>query len=397
MPDSVEMRFLSVCSGIEAASVAWKPLGWEAAAFAEIEAFPSAVLAHHYPGIPNMGDMTRFKEWDLEPGSVDLLVGGTPCQSFSIAGLRGGLDDDRGNLALVFARMVDHFRPRWVVWENVPGVLSSHGGRDFGAILGAFHELGYSCAWRILDAQYFGVPQRRRRVFLVASARDWRGPAAVLFERQSVRGNTQASREKGKGYPGTAADGPENECAGCGVMWEPDGALEACPVCGSMLRVYIPNLSPCLETTMNDYSRADGFTAIIPPVTVHGTQDPIALVDRAFPLGRNSGQENAVLFAENSRGEVRLEDGDGSVSGALSSGGGKPGQGFPAIAGSLGVRRLTPTECERLQGFPDGYTQVPYRGKEAADSPRYKALGNSMAVPVMRWIGERLAKVERLS
>jgi len=173
------MIYGSVCSGIEAATVAWEPLGWRAAFFSEIEAFPRAVLHHRFPHVPLHGDFTTIKAGEYEP--IDLLVGGTPCQSFSIAGLRGGLGDDRGNLSLQFLRLADRTRARWVLWENVPGVLSSFEGRDFGAIVTGLVELGYSCAWRVLDAQYFGVAQRRRRVFLVGYSGGWRGAAAVLF------------------------------------------------------------------------------------------------------------------------------------------------------------------------------------------------------------------------
>jgi len=173
------MKYLSVCSGIEAATVAWHHMGWQPVGFSEIEKFPSQVLAHHYPDVPNLGDMTKYKEWDL--GTVDLLVGGTPCQSFSVAGLRKGLDDPRGNLALVYCGILDHFRPRWFVWENVPGVLSSGGGRDFGSFLGAVAELGYGFAYRVLDAQWFGVAQRRRRVFVVGYLGDWRRAAVGSF------------------------------------------------------------------------------------------------------------------------------------------------------------------------------------------------------------------------
>jgi DNA (cytosine-5)-methyltransferase 1 len=184
--------FGSVCSGIEAATVAWHPLGWEPAFFSEIAAFPSRVLAHHYPKVPNHGDFTQV---DGRADALNVLVGGTPCQSFSVAGLRGGLADDRGNLALEFLRLADRARPRWVVWENVPGVLSSNGGRDFGAILGGLVELGYGFAYRVLDAQYFGVPQRRRRVFVVGCAGGWAPAAAVLFERASLRGDSPPRRE----------------------------------------------------------------------------------------------------------------------------------------------------------------------------------------------------------
>ena len=197
------MRYLSVCSGIEAATVAWHDLGWQPAAFSEIEPFPSAVLKHHYPNVPNVGDMTKYKEWDI--GTIDLLVGGTPCQSFSVAGLRKGLEDPRGNLALVYCGILDRFKPKWFVWENVPGVLSSNGGRDFGSFLGAVAELGYGFAYRVLDAQYFGVAQRRRRVFVVGCLGDWRSAAAVLFERESLSGNPAPSREKGQEVAGTIA------------------------------------------------------------------------------------------------------------------------------------------------------------------------------------------------
>lgn len=186
----VSMRFLSVCSGIEAASVAWNPLGWKAVAFSEIEPFPCAVLAHHYPDTPNWGDMTKFQEWPDEP--IDLLCGGTPCQSFSVAGLRKGLDDPRGNLMLTFGAIAAKYRPKWLVWENVPGVLSSNGGRDFGTFLGMLGQLGYGFAYRVLDAQYFGVPQRRRRVFVVGCLGGWRSAAAVLFEQESFKGDSSA-------------------------------------------------------------------------------------------------------------------------------------------------------------------------------------------------------------
>ncbi|XJC79701.1 DNA cytosine methyltransferase (plasmid) [Delftia tsuruhatensis] len=186
----VSMRFLSVCSGIEAASVAWNPLGWKAVAFSEIKPFPCAVLAHHYPDTPNWGDMTKFQEWSDEP--IDLLCGGTPCQSFSVSGLRKGLDDPRGNLMLTFGAIAAKYRPKWLVWENVPGVLSSNGGPDFGTFLGMLGQLGYGFAYRVLDAQYFGVPQRRRRVFVVGCLGGWRSAAAVLFEQESFKGDSSA-------------------------------------------------------------------------------------------------------------------------------------------------------------------------------------------------------------
>ena len=190
------MKFLSVCSGIEAASVAWHPLGWESVAYSEIESFPCKVLQHHYPDVPNLGDMTKFKEWP--DADINVFVGGTPCQSFSVAGLRKGLDDPRGNLMLTYLAIAKRYRPNWLVWENVPGVLSSADGRDFGSLLGGLAVLGYGFAYRVLDAQYFGVAQRRRRVFVVGYLGDWRPAAAVLFERHSLQGHPAPSREKGQ-------------------------------------------------------------------------------------------------------------------------------------------------------------------------------------------------------
>ena len=204
------MRYLSVCSGVEAASVAWHDLGWTPVAFSEIEPFPSAVLKHRFPDVPNLGDMTKYKEWPIEPGTVDVLVGGTPCQSFSVAGLRKGLDDPRGNLMLVYLGLAEHLRVPWLVWENVPGVLSSNGGRDFGTFLGALGQLGYRWSYRVLDAQYFGVPQRRRRVFVVAHLGDGAHPAKVLFERESVCGDSAKSSQARKGSPRGARPGAES-------------------------------------------------------------------------------------------------------------------------------------------------------------------------------------------
>lgn len=216
------MLFLSVCSGIDAASVAWNPLGWKAVAFSEIEPFPCAVLAHHYPDTPNWGDMTKYKEWPDVP--IDLLCGGTPCQSFSVAGLRKGLDDPRGNLMLTFGAIAAKYRPKWLVWENVPGVLSSNKGRDFGAFLGMLGQLGYGFAYRVLDAQFFGVPQRRRRVFVVGCLGNWRAAAAVLFERHGLSGNPAPSRQARKGLAPTLSARPQGG-GGLGTDFGCDGGL----------------------------------------------------------------------------------------------------------------------------------------------------------------------------
>jgi DNA (cytosine-5)-methyltransferase 1 len=353
------MKYLSVCSGIEAATSAWHHMGWEPVAFSEIEPFPSAVLKHHYPDVPNVGDMTKFKEWNI--GTIDLLVGGTPCQSFSVAGLRKGLDDPRGNLMLTFGAIARHLSPRWLVWENVPGVLSSNGGRDFGTFLGMLGELGYGFAYRVLDAQYFGVAQRRRRVFVVGCLGDWRSAAAVLFELASLSGNPPPSREARKVTPTLSASGTGVSRVGfnCEDEWfvpqRPqwwDGGDSAASL-----------TTRCHEQSMPDKGN---FAAVAQPIDF-----------------RN----------------LRYQDKE--VSGTMQA---KPTGGYSlnymtGIQQNMAVRRLTPVECERLQGFPDNHTLIPWRGKEASqcpDGPRYKALGNSMAVPVMRWIGERIRMINEL-
>ena len=232
------MRYLSVCSGIEAASQAWHPLGWSAHAFAEVDAFPSAVLAHHYPTVPNYGDMTTFKDWP--DAALDLLVGGTPCQSFSVAGLRAGLDDPRGSLMLVYLAIARRYRPRWVVWENVPGVLSADDGRAFGSLLGGLAELGYGFAYRVLDAQYFGLAQRRKRVFVVGCLGDWRRAAAVLFERASLSGHPAPRREAGQVAPTV----PARRSAGGGLGTDFDcdgGVIAAVSATGSAASSHKPN------------------------------------------------------------------------------------------------------------------------------------------------------------
>jgi DNA (cytosine-5)-methyltransferase 1 len=441
------MIYGSVCSGIEAASVAWSPLGWQAAWLSEIEKFPNLILAHHYPDIPNLGDMTKiYANQTFKESRIDLLVGGTPCQSFSVAGLRKGLDDPRGNLCLEFLRLVDLKRPRWFVWENVPGVLSSGKGRDFGSFLGAIQKLGYGFAYRVLDAQYFGVPQRRRRVFVVGYLGDWRPASAVLFEHESLLGNPKTSRKTRKNIAPTISARTKGG-GGLGTDFDLDGGL--------------------IQTFDRQSTGEYGTDTVASTVSARDYKSASDLI--------------AVSFHENQRAEITLSD----TMGSLKVGGGKPRQGYPAIAfnhqenhsfraeeevtnplrvsqteavcvtgdkthtlkaegfdasedgtgreqpiiaftckdsgGDAGeksptlrageytkshanagvmpaavfksqVRRLTPRECERLQGFPDDYTLLPL--KKPADGPRYKALGNSMAVPVMRWIGERINQVE---
>ncbi|WP_370791718.1 DNA cytosine methyltransferase [Bilophila wadsworthia] len=283
------LRYLSVCSGIEAATVAWGPLGFQAVAFSEIEPFPNAVLTHHYPDVPNVGDMTKIDGRKYR-GTVDLLVGGTPCQGFSVAGKRGGLRDERSGLAMQYVKIAGEIRPKWIIWENVPGCLSTGGGKDFPAFVSALYDSGYrDISWAVLDAQYFGVPQRRRRVFLVGHLGEEGCTPKILFESESLRrhfAQSPKTQTKNSRRIGTLS-------ANCGGLTRPAGNCN--------------ELSFCIP---------------------HDSR----------------------------------------------------------------VRRLMPIECERLMGFPDNYTAIP----GASDSARYKALGNSMAVPVMRWIGERIQKWENM-
>jgi DNA (cytosine-5)-methyltransferase 1 len=420
------MRYLSVCSGIEAATVAWHSLGWTPTAFSEIEKFPSQVLAHHYPNVPNVGDMTKYKEWNFEQ-PINLLVGGTPCQSFSVAGLRKGLEDPRGNLALTYCGILDHFRPKWFVWENVPGVLSSGGGRDFGSFLGALAELGYGFAYRVLDAQYFGVAQRRRRVFVVGCAGDWRSAAKVLFESESLRRDSAPSRKAWEGFAKVAGTltsnggglnrpaGNANELDFCIPAYGiPGNWIGRKPENGGNAVEPMNNIAPCLTKT--------DIHGIAQPMVLHGTQDP-CVSDIAFAQGRNNGGENVLMqpiaydsYNNSVTGDVTktLDTGqdyhhvpnvfvDNIVAPTLTASNDPSrspqstevtNQVAAVYAASMAVRRLTPMECERLQGFPDTYTDIKPNGKDTPDGPRYKALGNSMAVPVMAWIGKRIQEVE---
>lgn len=403
------MRYGSVCSGVEAATVAWHGLGWKPQWFAEIEKFPSEVLAHHYPDVPNLGDMTTIRDHEKygKPNTIDLLVGGTPCQSFSVAGLRGGLDDERGNLALEFCKLALATRPKWVVWENVPGVLSSGEGRDFGAILQGLGECGYGLAWRILDAQYFGVPQRRRRVFLVGCLGDWRPATAVLFERESLRGNPPPSREAGQGASGDAercfresSFGNYQGGAAAGTLkTKSRGSETFCVGAHSVNEGKV--ISYCLP--IND--RATRYAG----KTGKGSGNGLGVGSETDPAPTlTSNDRHAVAYRKSRRAksvddfETWVDDGVANTVNTFDVGDIR--STTSVVEGvtqndARQVRRLTPIECERLQGFPDDYTKIPWRKKPAddcPDGPRYKAMGNSMAVPVMRWIAERVELVEKI-
>jgi len=479
------MRFGSVCSGIEAASVAWGPLGWKAAWLSEIEPFPSAVLAHHYPDVPNLGNMTLLPERILsgEIEAPDLFCGGTPCQAFSVAGLRKSLDDARGNLSLVFceiANAIDEVRSvrglgqSIIFWENVPGVLSTK-DNAFGCFLGALageddpiipsgekwtnagcvYGPQRTVAWRVLDAQYFGVAQRRRRVFVVASARDDINPTEILFEFEGVRRDTAPSRQAGQEVA-TSAGASSAERGNCRVVaptldanmdrkwgsdqWTNNGfaIIEPTVMSSGQANAEIrtdggtPALT-CLHeapiildraafnqgqnaqykfraefSETMDTLVAKGPHAVLQPIPIHdqatrhagrngdktmGKGNGLGIGQEGDPMNTlTKGDRHAVAHTqvfENHGTDSRIKPVD--VCPTVTSRWGTGGNNVPLSMQTMAVRRLTPTECERLQGFPDGYTNIPWRkSAESPDGPRYKALGNSWAVPVVRWIGQRI-------
>ncbi len=469
------MKYGSVCSGIEAASEAWKGLGWQCQFNSEIEAFPRAVLEHHYPDIPLHGDFTTIGAKDY--GSIDLLVGGTPCQSFSIAGLRKGMDDDRGNLALEFLRLAERLGARWILWENVPGVLSTNEGRDFGSFLGGLAELGYGFAYRVLDAQFFGVPQRRRRVFVVGYLGDWRPPAAVLLEQHCLRGDPAPSREarqevadtvaaglgkrRGGGQePGTittaleasygklqGTSGRDMDHGHSHLVTEASSVGSLCARSGRAVSVQDAMQGHIVKVNA-EITEAYGGNRTSGPIdvatAVKGDNNNQDFESETFVTHIDGGEVARTLRAEHDGSPTTdgkgydviafsaNDDGQGaaqdvspsmrSMSGARPNGGqvmaiafseelnatedhagalsrGGDGGRHDGVLHQSVVRRLTPIECERLQGFPDNYTRISWRGKspeQCPDGPRYKALGNSMAVPVMRWLGERISKMEKL-
>lgn len=441
------MRYLSVTSGIEAATVAWHPLGWEPLAFSEIEPFPCKVLAHHYPTVPNLGDMTKFHEWEnYEP---DLLVGGTPCQSFSIAGLRKGLDDPRGNLMLTYLGIADRYKPRWLLFENVPGLLSSNGGRDFGTFLAGLAQLGYGFAYRVLDAQYVrtdgyphAVPQRRRRVFVVGHLGSWQRAAAVLFDTESMRGNPPPRREAGKTVAGTIGSRTTGG-GGLGTDFDLAGGLQAVTAFDTTQITSKQNGSnPKPGDACHPLARGAHAPAICMSTGQSGAeiQEIAPTLNAAFgsKLGLdnqhidsgaglfvhtlNCNHEAPIAFTACDYGNDAVRDvtptmrslckgADGHQSGAaglaVAFGGNvartlsRRHDSSPCVdrgadvifQPDMQVRRLTPLECHRLQGFPDNYL---HQVHGASDTQMYKALGNSMACNVMQLIGARIATVDAL-
>ena len=455
------MRFLSVCSGIGSDAVAWHPLGWETAAFAEIDAQASAVLQHHFPDTPNHGDFSTIRA--DEYGPVDLLVGGTPCQSFSIAGLREGLDDDRGNLALEFCLLLGRVRPRWFVWENVPGIYSStshdspdpsepegdvgtdDGWRDgvqvvvsdqydadeshaFSSILAGFQKLGYGFSYRTLDAQYIrvesharAVPQRRRRVFLVGYLGDWRPPVAVLLEleglrgdhpprretREKVAGSLSASLGRRGGQPSGAVDqpliafggnntrGPIEVATARSAHGGPHGRLDfesetfiafSCKDHGADAGA----VAPTLRAMPHDKSHANAGGQVA--VVFDARQDPCIYGETSGALSSESPQSMAYLGLRGNASEPLISEGVMPAATTMMR-----ECAVADVSARMSVRRITPLEAERLMGLPDGWTAIPYRGKPMADGPRYRMIGNGIAINCLRWIGERIALFERVA
>ena len=475
------IRCLSVCSGIEAWSCAVEGMdGYAVSALSEIEPFPCAVLAERYPFVPNLGDMTKINGWAMR-GQIDLLVGGTPCQGFSVAGLRGGLDDPRSGLAGHYVRLAAELRVPWLLWENVPGALSTSAGGDFRAFVSALDELGYGLAWAVLDAQWFGVAQRRKRLFLVGRLGDWKGPGAVLFEPGRVCRNPPARRRKGEGNApraeggagagsgqdvcptmtssgagfarvdgraehdcgtlvvqpnevsatlcasGAGTDRPSAQCSQEGFcvmsMKTANTKANGCnfsddPVTYTLDTTAPPAVFPLSEQTLFSEKNFGGLGRLNDPAPTLDTKhvNAVAPLDlrnalrdpsREKRTGAGFGEPDDpanTLTSESVPGVAPLDlrhllrddasfgglglpnEPVGSLTCGMTGGGNPPA--MAPLSPSLYPRRLTPLECERLQGFPDGWTDVRFQGKPARDTLRYRALGNSMAVPVMRWLAE---------
>ena len=404
------MKYLSLFSGIEAASVAWQPLGWNAVAFAEVEKFPSAVLAHHYPDVPNLGDVTKITADDIKAlGHIDIVVGGSPCQDLSVAGKRAGLAGERSGLFYeqlrIFNEARQHCGARFLVWENVPGAFSINKGRDFAQVVGEMAGLrdvevpkygwGYEGAalgdnglleWSILDAQYFGVAQRRRRVFALLDTGDWESRKPILLERESVRGNTAPSRKEGEDSSSTVRGGVEI----CGSLATKEYKNEGTNGMSNTSAKLIPVISKSLCA---HGVRLDSETETFVPVAF-GAQNSASQGDSVsveFSPTLDKSKVPAVAHYDGEKNGYLMDKPTGPLT-TMQGGGREPG----IVTSTMQVRRLTPKECERLQGFSDDYTQIPWRNKDVAhcpDGPRYKALGNSMAVPVMRWIGKQIDEV----
>lgn len=441
-----KLTYLGLCEGISTATVAWKDL-MKPVGFAEIDEFPSAVLKHHYPNVPNFGDITKYKEWKLET-DPDLIIGGTPCQSFSVAGLRGGLQDSRGNLTLTFVNILNRFRPKWFIWENVPGVFSSNKGRDFHSFTEGLQAIGYSIGWRVLDAQYFGLAQRRKRVFVVGNnTGDIRGITEVLFERESLLRDLAQSRQKGKDATKKIRErstGHDQRKKGVSAFdmqriseygngeksstlkrrdYKDHTDLVVDTVTAFAVRTANTNANGhgISENKTHTLDGANGqaisFSAHMSEPMVHkdksGTlqaKNPTAVVYEAHAQdaryreqevsptiqARHCNMTNTPLVYQSNQTDARVKD-MGNTCQTVIARWGTGGNNQPLVQQSV-IRRLTPVECERLQGFPDNYTQIPWKGKvkeDCPDSHRYKALGNAMAVPVIQFLGKNIVDYEQ--
>ncbi|RVH79918.1 DNA (cytosine-5-)-methyltransferase [Sinorhizobium meliloti] len=439
-------RLLDLFSGIGTAKLAFEPYGWHCVAHAEIDRFAATLLRYRFPDTPNFGDVNGYRDWpDLD---IDLVTGGTPCQAFSVAGLRQGLADPRGVLMLDYLAVARRYRPRWLVWENVAGALSHNAGRSFATFLRGLEECGYCCAWRVLDAQFVrtqrlprAVPQRRRRLFVVGCLGNWRGPAEILLEPESMRGDSPPRRTPGQGASADFAQSLVASGRGVERPGEPRGQD---PVVAARLVSFGEyerdgTASPVLERDYKYASdlvahtlKADGFDAsedgtgrgqpLIPVVAptlsgaanrtggdrppgtmgadMHDALIPIAFDSKSHGSGgevsptlramefsgshANAGGQIAVAF------NARQDPVPGDVPGSLDEDGYSQ-----AVAARWGVRRLTPRECERLQGLPDDWTDIPWRGaKHAPDGPRYRAIGNAWPLNVADWIASRITEWE---
>jgi DNA-cytosine methyltransferase len=489
------MKYLSICSGIEACTVAWDPLGWKAQGFAEIEDFRAEVLKYHYPEVKNYGDFTKIKKKDIGE-HTDVLVGGTPCATFSIAGLRKGLDEDRGNLALEFIKLVERINPTWVIWENVFGVLSSNKGEDFATFLGALAELGYGFAYRVLDTQYVrtqryprAIPQRRRRVFVVGHIRDWRYPAEVLFDEEEMSKDFRPSRRKKKSSTKEFRDSIERESLepyiirqshtkSNGKPYKNDGSsftltasdkfavtvfetntpdktarLQKEEISPTLTAMTGGNRQPCVLVEYKGVKKESNEGLIhvadeIKEVTVRkhnvnvvGLQNllrekkdhlllttkdiadaldtPKTKVEHWFRTDKSFAIPSTEIWQElkelleidtdyfdKSITEFEIKEGVFESAKRIYD----SKASYPTITASnllpkilhedvkTELRQLTNIEAERLQGFPDNYTQIPYKGKPAEECPtsrRYEAVGRSMSINVMEWLGTRIEKVHK--
>ena len=447
------MRYLSVCSGIEAASVAWHDMGWTPVGFSEIEPFPCEVLKQRYPDVPNYGDLTNYEQWPIEPGTVDVLCGGPPCQAFSVAGLREGMADPRGNLSLIYFGLVKRLRPKWIVYENVPGLLSARSGSDFSALLSALAECGYGFAYRMLDAQHFALAQRRQRIFIVGCRTgDWRHPAAVLFDGPSSYRHFKKGEDEGEKVTapvGTGAGSPSR------INCQPDGISGTVtnkwhkgsggPAGDEHYNLIVRGVSNShwdgsdVHPTLNQsnsgngspgYSNqelfAQGGSGLVPALpiafkvrcggeytgtkggdvkpTERGGTGMLHYEDKTFTVAATqdqfvatpSNEIKAVAFQPGNLVRRAGSDPSTEVFPTLSK---DSGDQNPHVATPMAVRRLLPEECEALQGFPKNHTRISWRGKppeQCPDGPRYKAIGNSMATNVMKWIGKRIQLVDDL-